>query len=92
MPIRSIEVICRPCPKCKSLTEEIQQAIKQIEKIRKTTIIYEFKHTIDLRDITKYSLNPSQIPAILINGLVEFAGRVDPTLLKNRLERIHFSG
>ena len=89
MPIRTIEIICIPCEKCEWAKRVIQEVIKGLELQNKTKIIYEFKHTIKIADITKYSLNPSQAPAILVNGNVEYAGRVEPLALKKRLETLH---
>ena len=86
MPINSIEIICLPCPKCEKLEAKIHEMIKNIEAILKTKIVYELKLTRSLKDITVHSLNPSQTPAILINGQVEFAGRVDFILLRRKLE------
>jgi hypothetical protein len=60
--------------------------IKNIEAMLKTKIVYELKLTRSLRDITNYSLNPSQTPALLINGQVEFAGKIDFILLRRKLE------
>ncbi len=89
MPIQSIEIICLPCPKCKDLESRIRGMIKNIEMINRIKILFEFRQHINLKEISKYALNPSQTPAIIINGKVEFAGRADPILLRRRLEEIH---
>jgi len=89
MPIKSIEIICRPCFKCDQLKNKIPELIKAIEIQNKTKISYEFKHTPDLREISRYSLNPSQTPAIIINGNVELAGQIEPAVLKKKLESMH---
>lgn len=86
MPINSIEVICLPCPKCQNLEVKIRDMIKNIEAMLKTKIVYELKLTRTLRDMTNYSLNPSQTPALLINGQVEFAGKIDFIILRRKLE------
>lgn len=86
MSINSIEVICLPCPKCQNLELKIRDMIKNIEAMLKRKIVYELKLTRTLKDITNYSLNPSQTPAVLINGEVEFAGKVDFILLRRKLE------
>jgi len=89
MPIKTIEIICIPCAKCDMVETKIREAIKQLELTYKIKIVYEFKHTITLREIGKYNLSPSQVPAVLINGALEFAGRIEtPTIIK-RLESIH---
>ena len=91
MPIQSIEIICVPCPKCEGLERRIRSMIESIGMSNRTKIIFEFKHTTKLTDISKYSLNPAQTPAILINGEVEMAGRVDPIVLRRKLEAIQRS-
>jgi hypothetical protein len=42
-----------------------------------------------LRDIATYSLNPSQTPALIINGNVEMAGRIERLTLKSKLEALN---
>lgn len=91
MPVRSIEVICIPCNECNGLETKIREAIKRIEITYKLKILFEFKTTPHLRDIARYSLNPSQVPVILVNDKVEFAGKIEPVLLGRRLEAIHRS-
>ena len=91
MAIKSIEIICRPCPKCEQLQIKIHEAIKGIELQYKIKIIYEFKHNPHLADLSKYALNPSQTPAVIINGNVEVAGRIEPGILKMKLHSIHCS-
>ena len=91
MAIKSVEVICLPCPKCAGLEMKIKEMVKSIGMINKIAINFEYKQTTSLRDISKYSLNPSQTPAILINGVVEFAGKLDMILVRRGLEAIHKS-
>jgi hypothetical protein len=86
VPIRSIEIICPVCPKCENLENRIREIIKNIEAMNKIKIPYELRVTRNMQEISKYSLNPSQTPAILINGNVEFAGRFEFMLLKKKLE------
>lgn len=89
MPIKTIEIICLPCPKCSPLREKITTLIKTMEMQNKVKIVYEFKTTPNLREIGKYSLSPSQAPVLLINGNVEFAGKIDMNALRLRLEAIN---
>ena len=91
MSISSIEIICLPCDKCKDLETNIRATIKNIEMINRIKIVYEFKHSVNLRDIARYALNPSQTPAIIINGKVEHAGKIDSVALRKRLEAIQKS-
>lgn len=91
MSVRSIEIICIPCNKCSGLEAKIREAIKKIELTYKLKMPFEFKTTPHLRDLARYSLNPSQAPIILVNDKVEFAGKIEPMLLQKRLEAIHRS-
>lgn len=88
MPIKTVEVICLPCPKCEGLEKKVCEMVNVIGMRNHINIPFEFTHTKSLRDITRYSLNPAQTPVILINGNVEFAGRVDVNLLRGRLETV----
>ena len=89
MAIKSIEIICTPCPKCGQLKNRIIEIIKTMELQNKIKINYEFKHTINLAEISKFSLNASQLPAVIINGNLEFSGQAEAMALRAKLESIH---
>ena len=89
MAIQSIEIICIICPKCDQLKKRIIEIIKNMELQNKIKINYEFKHTINLGEISKFSLNPSQLPAVIINGNLEFSGQAEAKALRAKLESIH---
>ncbi|HQP91615.1 MAG TPA: thioredoxin family protein [Candidatus Omnitrophota bacterium] len=91
MSIESIEVICLPCKKCEGLEKQIRQVVAAIGSRYKIVINFEYKHTKNLENITRYGLNATQTPALLINKIVEFAGKIDVVLLAKRLETIHKS-
>ncbi len=91
MAIRSIEIMCIPCPKCEPLMKMISEIITNIEQQNKIKIAYSFKYTPHLQDLSKYSVNASQTPAVIINGKVELAGAIEPNVLKMKLESIHRS-
>jgi len=91
MSINKIEVICAPCNKCVRLEKELRQMVKSIGLLYKLVIPFEFKHNMDLNSVSKYNVNVSQTPAILVNGIVEFAGKFDLQLVRKRLESIHKS-
>ena len=91
MPIKTIEIICTPCPKCEQLKPKIKEAIQAIEVQNRVKINYEFKLTADLREISNYSLNPSQLPAVIINGNLEFCGQIDARALRTKLGSIHIN-
>jgi glutaredoxin len=74
MSIKSIEVICIPCAKCERMKKMIIEEIKAIEVHNRVKIAYDFKHTANLRDMAKYSVNASQTPIVVINGQVELCG------------------
>ena len=70
---------------------QIKNTIKTMEFQKKIKITYEMKHTSTLKDISKYSLNASQAPALIINGNLELAGRIEPPVIRAKLESIHIS-
>jgi len=86
--IQSMEIICTPCPKCDQLKKRIIEIIKTMELQNKIKINYKFKHTTNLREISKFSLNPSQLPAVIINGNLEFSGQAEAMALRSKLESI----
>ena len=90
--IRTVEIICRPCMKCQGLEVQIKNIIKSIEMTNKIKIPYTFEQKTDLNELSKFSLNPSQTPAILINGQVEMTGQPNFLQFKKRLEAIHKMG
>lgn len=89
MPIKTIEVICIPCPKCERVKKFIIDAIKLIEIQNKIKIVYDFKHTTNLLQLSQYSVNASQAPVVIINGNVEFSGQVAQDVVKKRLEALN---
>ena len=89
MSIRSMEIICPPCPKCERLKSLIKQTSTYIEEQNKIKLSYDFKHSVSLADLSRYSVNAAQTPVLVINGQVEFAGGGDATALKNKLMAIH---
>jgi len=89
MSIKSIEIMCIPCPKCELVKKFITESIKAIEVKNNIRIIYEFKHTPNLIQASQYSVNASQTPIVIINGTVAFAGQVTPDIVKKKLESMH---
>ena len=89
MAINSIEIICVPCPKCAQLKKGITDIITNMELQNRVKINYEFKHTVNLNEISKFSLNASQLPAVVVNGNLEFSGQSDTKALRAKLESIH---
>jgi len=88
MAIKSIEVICLPCPRCDQLKIKIVEIMKAIEQKNNIKIPYEFKHTPDLASVDRYSVSPSQAPIIVINGAVEFTGYTQLPALRLKLESL----
>lgn len=89
MPIKTIEIICIPCPKCDQVKKIITETIQEIENQNKIKILYEFRHTPNLQEANKYSVNIAKAPIIVINGRVEIAGQVTPEIVKSKLINIH---
>ena len=90
--IRTIEVICIPCQKCKILKEAIEFAKKTIERKYKITLNYEIKFTPNLKDVAKYSVNAAQAPIMVVNGNVELCGQVRRDAVVAKLDYLHKSG
>jgi len=91
MAIRSIEIVCIPCQKCDRVKRMITDIIHMLEMENKTKIIYSFTHTPHLRDVSKYGVNPSQAPIVLINGQVEISGIVEQKIIKGKLTALYKS-
>lgn len=86
MAIKSIEIMCIPCPKCTQAKRFIDDTIKALEFQNKTKITYDFKHTTNLLKASQYSVNASQAPIILINGNVELSGQLSLDVVKKKIE------
>ena len=89
MAIQSIEIICTPCHKCDNLKKMIIEIIKDMELQNRIKISYEFKHTTSLKEISRFSLNASQLPAVIINGNLEFSGQPGAMALRTKLNSLH---
>ncbi len=89
MAIKKIEVICLPCPRCEFIIKKIKEAIRGLEYEYKIPIKYEFVHTTNLKTMVRYSVNASQTPIVLVNDSVEFAGRIEATAIRPKLDSIH---
>ncbi len=89
MPIKTIEIICLPCPKCDQAKKIIEETIHEIEEQNKIKVIYEFRHTPNLQEANKYSVNIAKMPIIVINGRVELAGQLTPETIRSKLAYLH---
>ena len=90
--IRTIEVICIPCQKCKFLKNAIDYAIKFIGRKYNIEINYVYKFTPNLRDVSKYSVNASQAPIMVVNDNVELCGQVSQDAVVAKLDYLHKRG
>jgi len=88
MAVFNIEIICRRCSKCEFIELKLCEAIRQLEYKYQTKIDYELKLNEDLREMNKFALNASQRPVVLVNGNVEFAGRIQTRFIKTKLDSI----
>lgn len=83
----NIDILCLPCIKCRNLKNNIERALRISEA--EATI----RHIVDFSEFTKHSVNVSQAPILVIEGRVEFAGRVPPIdLLSKRISEIKSGG
>jgi hypothetical protein len=92
MAIRTIEVVCKPCPKCHGIEAQIKNLVNSIGKTKGINIVYSFTHTTDLKGMADLGMNPGVTPVIRINGQVELAGKIDLDVMRKRLEAIHMMG
>lgn len=90
MSIKTIEVVCQPCHKCEFIEKKILEALRSLEYEYKIKIPVEIKHSTNIKEIVgKFSLYASQTPVVLINGSVEFAGRIEAAAIRFKLDQIH---
>jgi Thioredoxin domain len=76
MDFGTIEIICKPCNKCRYAEEVLLKAIRLLEHENKTHYHYDIKKTDDLRKGERYSTNIANTPFIIINNVLCFAGRI----------------
>tara|TARA_B100000315_G_scaffold242011_1_gene263666 strand:+ start:1261 stop:1557 length:297 start_codon:yes stop_codon:yes gene_type:complete len=72
----TIEIICKPCQKCRNAEEVLLKAIRLLESEYNTHYQYEIKKEANLRKAERYSTNISNAPFVIINGDLAFAGRI----------------
>ena len=85
--MKTIEIICKPCPKCALLKEKIQNILSCLQQKYNVKIVYELKHNPDLRAAEMLGYPANQTPVVLIDGHVEFAGNVkEEHLIRMKLE------
>ncbi len=75
-----IEILGTGCPKCKKLTQNVEEAVKELN------IDAEILKIKDITDITSYGV--MTIPALAVDGEVKAAGKV---LGKEEIKKILLS-
>ncbi len=76
-----IEILGTGCPKCKKLTEQVEEAVKEIG------ISAEIVKVTDIQDIINYGV--MMTPALVINGEIKSSGKA---LGKEEIKTILLSG
>jgi small redox-active disulfide protein 2 len=76
-----IEILGTGCPKCKNLTQNVEEAVKELN------IEAEILKVTDINDIMSYDV--MMTPALAIDGEVRLAGKV---LGKEEIKEILLSG
>ena len=85
--MKTIEIICKPCPKCLLLKEKIRNILNCLQQKYNVKIPYELKHNPDIRAAEMLGYAASQLPVVLIDGYVEFVGNVkEESLIRMKLE------
>jgi hypothetical protein len=87
MAIKTIDVMCIPCPKCEEVKKFIAIGIQEIETQNKIKLVHVLNHIPHLKEASKYSVNAAQAPIVIINGQVQFAGKVDQNIVTAKLKR-----
>jgi len=72
-----IEIICRPCDKCRNAEKLLRKAIKQLQTLNKVAYHFRLKKTTNLQEATKYSTNIANAPFIILGGTLILAGRIN---------------
>jgi len=83
MAVLKIDILTRPNQNCDLLESRLKLAVTLLK------LPAEIKRTSNFSAFTGCAINPSQMPAVIINGYVEFAGEVPALdMIKRRLEEI----
>jgi len=78
-----IYILTRPNQNCDLLESRFKLVVTLMK------LPAEIKRTTNFADFSGCAINPSQMPAVIINGNVEFAGEVPALdMIKRRLEEI----
>lgn len=88
-----IEILCPACPSCMKVERMIKRVMENLEIEMKLRPEVTITHINEYRQFSKYSINVSKTPIVVINGNVEFAGSVpDIDLLRKKLSAIIMAG
>ncbi len=80
-----IDILLKPDDTC----DQVEKTLKTAAKI--TNVPVEIVKTHDFRAFANCAVNPSQTPAVIINGHVEFTGKeLDMEAAKRRLKEIAY--
>ena len=76
MDFGKIEIICRPCQKCRNAREMLVKAIRLLENEHKTHYPHTIEINVDLRRCERYGANVAKAPFIIIRNKLVMAGRI----------------
>jgi len=83
MAVLKIDILIRPNENCDLLESRLKLVVTMMN------MQADINRTTNFAAFTGCAINPSQIPAVIINGNVEFAGEVpNIEMIKRRLEEI----
>lgn len=83
----SVNILCPTCVKCDNLKKTVERAL-MITGAEAT-----IRHVTNFSEFSRYSVNVSQTPILVINDKVEFAGQVPPVdILCRRISEIREGG
>ena len=91
--IKKVEIICSPCHKCDMLKKKIDEILQVLRRKYNIPIKCEVKHSQTkvevIQGMNKYGFNASQMPIVLINGALAFAGQIEgDAVIRMKFEEI----
>lgn len=88
--IKKIEIICKPCDKCRIIEENLNTIVQCIEFKYNIKMKFELVHIATSKEIVQLGYGVNELPVLRINGETVFSGGrvVEAYLLRNKLEEI----
>jgi len=72
----TIEIICKPCQKCQRAEKLITKAFKELGQEFEIEYKFKIEQISDLSIAQAYSANIAQMPFVVVNNELVFAGNI----------------